>query len=300
MGALLSAVALGLVVVGVDTLGSDLHAAAAEIAAGLVGFAVLVLQQRQSLLPLLPLDLLRLPLFSLSLVTSVCSYSAQILAYLSLPFLFQTAMHQTQVATGLLMTPWPGLVAFAAPVAGRLAGRYPAGILGSAGLGVLAVGLVLLATMPLDAAYWDIVWRMGVCGVGFGFFQTPNNTTLMTAGPVARSGAAGGMIGVARTVGWCLRLRPGRRAVRPARRGRHRELLGGRRRHGRPRCLRQPGPAVSPSRLKPLHHRVGQSGRIATARVHPAEPRCTFTGNAATVNPSAGSASRLCSFSIWQ
>ncbi len=202
VGAVLSAVALGLVVVGVDSLGTDRQAAAAGITAGLVTFGILVLQQRRARLPLLPLDLLRLPLFSLSLLTSVCSYAAQILAYLSLPFLFQTVMHQTQVATGLLMTPWPLLVAFAAPVAGRLAGRYPASILGSAGLAVLAVGLTLLALLPVDAEYWTITWRMGICGVGFGFFQTPNNTTLMTAGPANRSGAAGGMIGVARTVGW--------------------------------------------------------------------------------------------------
>jgi DHA2 family multidrug resistance protein-like MFS transporter len=40
--------------------------------------------------------------------------------------------------------------------------------------------------------------------VGFGFFQTPNNTALMTAGPANRSGAAGGMLAMARIFGWCL------------------------------------------------------------------------------------------------
>jgi DHA2 family multidrug resistance protein-like MFS transporter len=45
---------------------------------------------------------------------------------------------------------------------------------------------------------------MALCGVGFGFYQTPNNATVMTAGPVSRSGAAGGMLAVARTLGWCL------------------------------------------------------------------------------------------------
>jgi DHA2 family multidrug resistance protein-like MFS transporter len=45
---------------------------------------------------------------------------------------------------------------------------------------------------------------MALCGLGFGFFQTPNNTTMMTVGPAARSGAAGGMLAVARVVGWCL------------------------------------------------------------------------------------------------
>ena len=202
VGAVLTAAMLGLLVVGVDTLGADGQRAGIEIAAGFVALGALLLQQRRSAAPLLPLDLLRIPLFSLSIVTSICSYSTQILAYISLPFLFQTVMHQSQVTTGLLMTPWPLLVAFAAPVAGRLMGRYPAGILGSAGLAVLCVGMILLALMPSQASYPDIVWRMGLCGIGFGFYQTPNNTTMMTAGPANRSGAAGGMIGVARTVGW--------------------------------------------------------------------------------------------------
>ena len=204
VGAVLSAVSLALVVTGVDSLGGPVPVALAEIAAGSVGFVALVLQQRASSVPLLPLDLLRLPLFRLSVLTSVCSYAAQMLAYLSLPFLFQTVMHRSQVATGLLMTPWPLLVAFAAPTAGRLMRRYPAAIMGGVGLAVLGVGMVLLASMPGHPADWNIVWRMALCGIGFGLFQTPNNTTLMTAGPPHRSGAAGGMTAVARTVGWSL------------------------------------------------------------------------------------------------
>ena len=205
LGAVLNAVSLGLVVTGVDGLGSpDRMAAWAELAAGLLCGALLVWQQRRKPEPLLPLDLLRIPLFALSVATSVCSYSAQILAYVSLPFLFQVGMHRSAIATGLLITPWPLLVAVAAPVAGRLSSRYPAAVLGSIGLLVLASGLVLLAAMPAAPGDWDIAWRMGVCGIGFGFYQTPNNVTLMTAGPAHRSGAASGMVGVARTVGWSL------------------------------------------------------------------------------------------------
>jgi DHA2 family multidrug resistance protein-like MFS transporter len=118
--------------------------------------------------------------------------------------MLQTVMHRSAVATGLLVTPWPLLVAFAAPMAGRLSARYPAAVLGSLGLAVLATGLVLLAAMPDAPADWDIAWRMAVCGLGFGFYQTPNNITVMTAGPAARSGAAGGMMAVARTIGWTL------------------------------------------------------------------------------------------------
>jgi DHA2 family multidrug resistance protein-like MFS transporter len=165
---------------------------------------LLVWQQSRKAVPLLPLDLMRIPLFALSVATSICSYAAQILAYISLPCLFQSVMHRTAVATGLLVTPWPLLVAVAAPIAGKLSARYPAAVLGSAGLVVLCTGLLLLANMPAAPADWDVAWRMGVCGIGFGFYQTPNNLTLMTAGPPDRSGAASGMVAVARTVGWSL------------------------------------------------------------------------------------------------
>ncbi|OJW25619.1 MAG: MFS transporter [Rhodospirillales bacterium 69-11] len=205
VGALLNAAAFGLVVMGVDGLGGDApRLAALELAAG-VGFAaLLVWQQSHRTAPMLPLDLLKLRLFALSMATSICSYAAQILAYVSLPFLFQVVMHRSAIATGLLVTPWPLAVVAAAPLAGRLSGRYPAALLGSIGLAVLALGLLLLATMPAVPADWDVVWRMAICGIGFGFFQTPNNITLMTAGPPERNGAASGMVAVARTMGWSL------------------------------------------------------------------------------------------------
>ena len=205
VGALLNAATLGLVVMGVDALGGSSRAVAiGELVAGVGCGALLVWQQSRRKVPLLPLDLLRIPLFALSIGTSICSYAAQILAYVSLPFLFQTVMHRSAVATGLLVTPWPLLVAVAAPVAGRLSARYPAAVLGSVGLSVLAIGLLLLAAMPALPADWDVAWRMAMCGIGFGFYQTPNNITLMTAGPPERSGAASGMVAVARTIGWSL------------------------------------------------------------------------------------------------
>lgn len=205
LGASLNAAAFGLVVIGIDGLGGTARPlAVAELAAGLAFGALLVWQQLHQPSPMLPLDLLRLRLFALSMGTSICSYAAQILAYVSLPFLFQVVMHRTAVATGLLVTPWPLAVVIAAPMAGRLSSRYPAAVLGSLGLAVLASGLLLLATMPAVPADWDVAWRMAICGTGFGFYQTPNNITLMTAGPPDRSGAASGMVAVARTVGWSL------------------------------------------------------------------------------------------------
>ena len=175
----------------------------AEIAGGCILGALLVRHEINRDMPLIPFDLLRLRLFSLSVATSVGSFMAQTAALVALPFEIQRVGHSAAV-TGLLMTPWPVGVALAAPVAGRLADRYPAGILGSVGLVAMGSGLALLALFPAQGSPADLVWRMALCGLGFGFFQTPNNRTLIASAPRARTGAAGGMLATARLLGQTL------------------------------------------------------------------------------------------------
>ena len=66
---------------------------------------------------------------------------------------------------------------------------------------MLCLGLALLAFLPGNASTIDIAWRMAVCGLGFGFFQAPNNRSMLSAAPLERSGAAGGMLATARLTG---------------------------------------------------------------------------------------------------
>jgi len=94
--------------------------------------------------------------------------------------------------------------AAASAVAGYLADRLPGAILNSAGLMVMAAGLFLMATMPADVDNLGIVWRTALCGAGFGFFQSPNNRTMVLATPRARGGATGGAIATARVSGQAL------------------------------------------------------------------------------------------------
>jgi MFS transporter, DHA2 family, multidrug resistance protein len=204
-GAALYAGALGLLLSGLQSLA---HHAATALAlvqmggGGLLGW-LLARHERPRAAPIVPFDLLRIRLFALSLITSVCSFMAQMAALVALPFEIQRLGHSA-VETGLFMTPWPLALALAAPFAGRLADRYPAGALGGLGLLLLASGLMLLAFFPADGSAAGFVWRMALCGLGFGFFQAPNNRTLMASAPRERSGAAGGMLSAARLLGQTL------------------------------------------------------------------------------------------------
>jgi DHA2 family multidrug resistance protein-like MFS transporter len=206
VSALMNALVFGLLIFAIDGFGHGErigYALAQLLAAALIGYFFVRRQLTQSA-PLLPIDLLRIPVFALSIITSICSFSAQMLAFVSLPFLLQSTFGLSQVQTGLLITPWPFAIVFAAPLSGVLSDRYSAGLLGGIGLAVLSLGLLLLATLGAHPAPADIAWRMALCGIGFGLFQSPNNRTLLASAPRERSGGASGMLGTARLTGQTL------------------------------------------------------------------------------------------------
>jgi MFS transporter, DHA2 family, multidrug resistance protein len=199
----LSAVTFGLGIAAIDSVGhgESLSFCLSEFAIAAAAGLLLVVRQTHMASPLLPLDLLRIPIFALSISTSIASFCGQMLAFVSIPFYLESRFGYSAVQMGLLITPWPIAVAFAAPLAGRLVERYPAGLLGGIGLAIFAAGLGSLALLPANPTAVDVVWRMALSGAGFGLFQTPNNRTMIAAAPRERSGGASGMLGTARLLG---------------------------------------------------------------------------------------------------
>jgi DHA2 family multidrug resistance protein-like MFS transporter len=170
--------------------------------AGALAFGVLLLRRQAGHpAPMLPIDLFRRPMFALSTLTAICSFAAQGLAFVSLPFYFETVLGRSQVETGFLMTPWPVVVALMGPIAGRLSDRYAPAILCGIGMTTLCLGMALLALLPPHPGVFDIGWRMAICGAGFGFFQAPNLRAIMGSAPPERSGGASGMVATARLLG---------------------------------------------------------------------------------------------------
>ena len=200
---ILNALTFGLLITGINGIGAagDSWTPAVELVAGAAIGAVFVRRQLQLAAPLLPLDLLRRPVFALSLATSISSFAAQSLAFVALPFFFEDTLHRSETMTGLLMTPWPLATALIAPVSGRLADRYIPGLLGSAGLLVMGTGLVLVALQVSDNGTLPLLWRLAVCGLGFGLFQSPNNRLIIGSAPPERSGGAAGLQSSGRLIG---------------------------------------------------------------------------------------------------
>ena len=201
--AVMNALFFGLLIsaLGGFAQGQSIWLIAGELITLIVVGYFFIRRQLAMAVPLLPVDLLRIPIFALSMCTSVCSFCAQMLAMVSLPFYLQSVLGRTEVETGLLLTPWPLATMLLSPVAGRLIERVHAGLLGGLGLALFAIGLFLLAHLPAKPDDMDIIWRMMLCGAGFGLFQSPNNHTIITSAPRQRSGGASGMLGTARLLG---------------------------------------------------------------------------------------------------
>lgn len=207
ISAIENAVVFGLIFYSLGSFSrkGDLPTNICLLTAGLIVGIFYVRRQLHRDAPMLPVDLFRIRLYSMSIITSVCSFIAQNIAMISLPFLFLNGLGFSEITTGLLMTPWSIATMIASPLAGRFVERHNPGATAASGMAIYCAGVILLATLPgTGVSEGDIIWRMALCGIGFGLFQTPNNVVMVIATPASRTGSAGGMQSTARLVGQTL------------------------------------------------------------------------------------------------
>jgi len=204
--AVLSGATFGLLIFGIDGVahGHQRAIVVSELILAAILGTLFVRRQRTLADPMMPIDVFKRPIFALSITAAACTFTAQGLAFVSLPFFFHTVLGRDATNTGILLTAWPLALACIAPIAGRLADRHNAGVLGAIGLTSMTIGLVLTALLPANPSSADIMWRLVLCGAGFGVFASPNNRLMMNAVPRERSGSAGGIIATARTFGQTL------------------------------------------------------------------------------------------------
>jgi len=205
-GALLSVAMLGGFFMAMDGVGHQAPAwqVVAWLALSIAAAWGFLRRQRRAAHPLLPLDIFAEPRFSLALAAQGTAFVGQGLAFVALSFLFQQEMGFSPLETAWLFTPWPLAIMLVGPRAGRLADRVNPSLLASTGLSLLLAGLVSLAWLDAGAGVVDVLWRMLLCGVGFGLFQPPNNRELMSTVPRERSASASGAMSTSRTVGQSL------------------------------------------------------------------------------------------------
>lgn len=167
-----------------------------------VGFFVaFITWQKKCTKPLLDLKLFRNKLLSTSLFCTMISYSAISATNLILPFYFQNVREMTASESGLILTVYPLVLVFVAPMSGRLSDKIGGEILTLYGLLFSLVGLVGMIFVTEYTAYWTIIILIVILGIGSGLFQSPNNLLVMASVPSERLGVGGSLNALARNIG---------------------------------------------------------------------------------------------------
>jgi MFS transporter, DHA2 family, multidrug resistance protein len=202
-GAIANMLTFGLLIFSLEgySHGEPLHLIAIQLALFSVILFFYVKHELHKEVPLLPLDLFRIPIISMSVCTSICSFSAQMLMTVSMPFLLLNGLHFNIMTTGALLTAWPIATMITAPISGIMVDRFNQSTLGFIGLIIMSSSLFSLTIESIHPSFWNMFIRMFLCGSGFALFQTPNNNTIVINSPPSRSGAASGLIGTARVTG---------------------------------------------------------------------------------------------------
>ena len=201
LSACLSMLTVGLIIVGIDYLSTYTWQSLGAIAMGILTGVVLMRRSNQQVAPLVPVDLLKISSLRFAIAASLCTFSAQMATFISLPFYLQQTLHRSQSSVGMLMAAWPMGAALIALIAGRMSNVYPVAILSGLGAGAMATGIAIIVLMPEHASDIWLMLAMGLAGVGFGFFQTPNNRVIIGSAPRHRAGALGGLQATTRVFG---------------------------------------------------------------------------------------------------
>jgi EmrB/QacA subfamily drug resistance transporter len=157
--------------------------------------------ERKSAQPMLNFAIFKNRRFSFACLSSLLNFMAVYCVVFLTPWYLTDALHRNVFTVGMIMMAFALLTFFVGPVSGALSDRIGSRGLASCGMGVLASGLFLLSTLGSTASNLDVAWRLAVCGMGAGLFQSPINSAAMGSAPPQFRGIASSVLAVARNTG---------------------------------------------------------------------------------------------------
>jgi EmrB/QacA subfamily drug resistance transporter len=175
------------------------------IGAGILILILFALYEMRVPAPVLDMRLLfKNRVFAFSNLASLIHYSATFAVTFLLSLDLQYTKGFSPEYAGLVLLVQPAVMALVSPVAGRLSDRIDPQIVASAGMACTATGLFLLVFLSESTPLWYMLACLGVLGLGFGLFSSPNTNAIMSAVEKRYYGVASGMNGTMRLVGQML------------------------------------------------------------------------------------------------
>ena len=172
------------------------------LAVGFILFLVVFIRvESNSPQPMVDLALFRNTLFSVNLITGAITFIASAGTVILMPFYLENLLQYPPRMVGILMAVVPVAMGIFSPISGVLSDKWGPRALTLAGMVMLLVGYIGVATLTLETSAWGYVLRFLPVGIGMGIFQSPNNSAIMSAAPRDRLGVASGLLSLTRTLG---------------------------------------------------------------------------------------------------
>lgn len=172
----------------------------------LISGAAFIWLERRIEQPMLNLALFKSRVFRFASLSALLNFVAIYAIIFLTPFYLAFVLHYDILKVGLVMAASPVAMLFVAPVAGALSDRIGIRGLTAFGMATCAVGMFLMSGLDASSSTTDVVWRLVICGIGAGLFQSPNNSAIMGSVPVFHLGIASGILAAMRNVGMVLGL----------------------------------------------------------------------------------------------
>lgn len=173
----------------------------ALFAGAAVGLAAFLWIEARAPAPVIELSLFANRELTIGLVAGFATFISIAGVIFLMPFYLENILGYAPRNVGLLMSVVPIVLVVAAPIAGALADRYGERIVAVFGLVLILVGYLAITGLDENTTALGYIMRFLPIGLGMGTFQTPNNSAIMGAVERARSGVAGGLLALTRTLG---------------------------------------------------------------------------------------------------
>jgi DHA2 family multidrug resistance protein-like MFS transporter len=142
--------------------------------------------------------LLKLPPIALSTISCFAAILGSITLMLFMPFRLQHTYGFTPGQVGGVLSAYAIGSLMCAPIAGMLSDRIAVPLLSTIGMTIAAIALLCIALLPAQPSQFDVIWRIWLCGVGFGIFSSPNARFIVASAPVTRTASAGSIYSTTR------------------------------------------------------------------------------------------------------
>jgi EmrB/QacA subfamily drug resistance transporter len=177
---------------------------ALSLAAAIVLGAAFVMWERHVEYPMVDIGLFRNARFSAACLSITLSFFALNGALFMFTLYLQQVRALSPLDTGYRFIAIAAGVIAAAPFAARLTVRYGARLTTSLGLGIIAVGMGLVATTTVSTGDFQVVGILFFIAFGLGLAMTPATDAIMGAVPPEKFGVGSAMNDTTREIGGAL------------------------------------------------------------------------------------------------